>query len=137
MQWKFKTYVSPTGRAEVQDEIDALEVEVSIGFQVRIRYLATTPKNDWKKPHARKLQGVKDVYEIRFKANGVEFRPLGYFGPNEGEFTILIWAYKKQDIYDPANAIKSADKRRKQIVEGKGECTDLQIDGVNFPPIEE
>ncbi len=137
MLWNFKTYISQTGRREVQEKIDALDEVIRIAFEVRVRYLANTEKSDWKKPHARKLSGVKDVYEIRFKADGIEHRPLGYFGPGACDFTILIWSHKKQDVYTPSDAIKSAEKRRKLAVSGKTEFADLQVDGANFPPIEE
>jgi len=106
-------------------------------FKVRVRYLANIPKRDWKKPHALKLQGATDIYEIRFKANKVEQRPFGYFGPKNDEFTILEWATHKQDIYDPSDAIKTADERRKLIERGAARCVPLQIDGEEFPRAEE
>jgi hypothetical protein len=131
--WRFNVYVSPSGSNGLQQQIDKLSPEIEQSFKVRIRYLSNTPKQDWKRPHAAKLQGVEEIYEIRFKANRVEMRPLGFFGPQENEFTILIWAAKKEDIYEPPNAIKTAESRRKEIIRQQASCLPLQIDGEEFP----
>jgi hypothetical protein len=131
--WRFNVFVSPVGSTALQKTIDAQDEAVIQQFKVRVRYLANTPKGDWKKPHALKLQGVTDIYEIRFKANGIERRPFGFFGPGQKEFTILVWATHKQAIYDPNDAIKTADSRRKDIQTGSACCVPLKIDGEEFP----
>jgi hypothetical protein len=131
--WKFNVFVSPTGSTALQKTIDAQDTTVIQQLKVRIRYLANTPKSDWKKPQAQKLKGVKDIYEIRFSANGVQYRPFGFFGPGPKEFTILVWATHKQDIYDPNDAINSAGSRRKSIEDGHAHCVPLKIDGEEFP----
>lgn len=134
MGWKFRTYVSQTGRSDVQNAIDSLREPVREHFAVRVRYLANTPRIDWRKPQAKKLQGVQDIYEIRFKAANKQYRPLGYFGPEGDQFTILIWATKKDHVYDPAEAIGSASRRRKDVVERWVNVAPLTIDGEEFPP---
>ena len=133
---ELKTYVSTNGRNDVQDSIDEFdEVEMAC-FTVCIRYMVNYPRKDWG-DRLKKLKGVDDIYEIRFKANNKQQRALGYFGPEENEFTITIWATHKQDIYKPSDAIKSAGKRRDQIVAGQATCVALKIDGEEFPPPED
>jgi hypothetical protein len=131
--WKFNVFVSSTGSTALQKTIDEQDVVVIQQFKARVRYLANTPRIDWKTPHALKLQGVKDIYEIRFSANGVQFRPFGFFGPGSNEFTILVWATHKQKIYDPNDAIKTAERRRKAVETGSAFCVPLKIDGEKFP----
>lgn len=134
MGWNFKTYVSATGRSDVQNDIDALDEDVREHFLSRLRYLANTPKIDWHEPQAKKLKGVEDVYEIRFKAGNIQYRPLGWFGPGERDFTILVWAYKKQNVYTPAEAINTAENRGKLLRKGKAKCIGLKILGADFLP---
>ena len=134
--WKFKVYESPTGNKALQKRIDKLAAAVKEYFKARVRYLSNTGISDWKAPQAKKLKGVTGIYEIRFKANGVQHRPLGFFEPNADEFTILVWATHKQDIYDPNDAISTAEKRRNQIKTGSASCVPLQIDGEEFPSAE-
>lgn len=137
MLWTFKTYVSPTGRNDVQSTVDKLDEGVLQHLLTRIRYLANTDKIDWHEPQAKKLAGVKDVYEIRFQANKIQWRPLGYFGPGKNEFTILLWASHKQNIYTPAEAIDTASKRKRHIEDGEAKCATFKVDGENFPTVEE
>jgi phage-related protein len=132
MGWIFKTYCSPTGRNDVQVDIDGVDEEVREHFLTRLRYLANTPQIDWHEPQAKKLKGVENVYEIRFKAGNLQYRPLGYFGPREGEFTILVWAYKKQSVYTPAEAINTAGKRRKLLDKGEATCVALKVNGMHL-----
>lgn len=136
MGWRFKVYVSPTGNA-LQKFIDEQDDAVMQHFKVRVRYLSNTAIRDWKEPAAKKLHGIADIYEVRFKANGVQHRPLGFFGPNKGEFTILVWATHKQNIYDPHDAINTAGKRYGLIQNGSASCVPLKINGEEFPCSEE
>lgn len=139
--WSFKVYVSSVGNESLQKTIDSLNTEQDADviqyFKARLRYLKNTPKMNWNEPHAKKLSGIKDIYEIKFSANNVEYRPLGFFGPGKKEFTILIWATHKQRIYAPHDAINTADKRRKYIESGKASSVPLKIDGEEFPCAEE
>jgi hypothetical protein len=130
-------YANSAGRSDVQKEINGLHPAVSATFEVRVRYLVNTPKLAWSEPQAKKLQGAGEIYEIRFKANNIEYRPLGCFNTSEKEFIILVWAYKKQRVYSPAAAITTAQKRAKEIFAGNAKYSRLQIDGEDFPEAEE
>lgn len=134
--WRFRVYVSPNGNDELQRAIDGLSDECREQFLTRLRYLSETRKEDWHEPQARKLRGVEGIYEIRFSADKVKQRPLGFFGLGGGEFTIVIWAIHKQNVYKPPSAIKTADRRRKAIKGGEATTAPLQIGGEDFPPFE-
>jgi hypothetical protein len=133
MLWKFSVYFSGSGRSDTQRIIDQLDVETKIAFAVRVRYLANTLRKDWIEPQAKRLQGERNIYEIRFKARQLQCRPLGYFGPGEKQFTILIWCTHKQQIYFPPDAIKTAARRRSNIDGGRAYIEPLKIDGEVFP----
>jgi hypothetical protein len=137
MPWKFNTYKSGTGRNVIQTDIDKVDEAVREYFLVRVRYLMNVPISDWHRPYAAKLSGVKDVYEIRFKADNKQYRPMGFFGPRENEFTIVVWAIEKGKVYNPHDAVVLAERRRKEVETGKASCACLKIDGVDFPPSEE
>ena len=55
--------------------------------------------------------------EIRSDYGNVEYRPLGCNGPDPDQFTILIGAFKKGKVWTPADARKTALKRRKELIE--------------------
>lgn len=133
--WKFLVYVTADHKPKVQSEINRFDDYGSEDFRGAINHLKDAPRNEWKRPHARKLRGGHDIYEIRFKSNRVQTRALGFFGPEEGQFTITAIAAKKQNVYDPPNAIETAESRRKAILNGTAFVANLQIFGEDFPPV--
>jgi hypothetical protein len=137
IRWRFRTYVSSSGRNDVQDCVDALEVDAQVKFAVELKYLAVSLPTEWHEPRARKLRGHEGLFEIRFKAGKVQQRPIGFFGPGPAEFTILVWATHKQNVYQPAKALATADARRKAVLGGTALTAPLTIDGEDVPPDEE
>lgn len=110
-------------RNEVQSKYDDSTASMKANFMVAVEYLQEQPRDFWTRPKAAKLTRVgkgefRDYFEIRFKSEGVQQRPIGYFGPSDNQFTILIWAIEKGSNFVPADWRKTADKRRNAI-EGK------------------
>jgi len=66
-------------------------------------------------PYVKKIRGCDDVYELIFKINNIQYRPLGCYGPGKGEFTLLVGATKKGKIWVPTDAITTAEKMAKLI----------------------
>lgn len=131
-------YVSPSGRHEVQNDLDRMDDFGQAYFQRQVVYLAgTAGRKDWSEPHALKLSGYVDLYEIRFKHANKATRALGFFGPEPGVFTITLVATHKQNVYTPRDALRTADSRRKDICSGTASAVPLQFDGEDFPPVPE
>ena len=97
----------------------ALEYQAEYGratFDQRLRFLAYSPLQDWKPPYSRKLKGKCDgLVEIRFKADNVQQRPLGFFGVSRMTFTLLFWATEKNDKFVSKDACIIANRRRVQV----------------------
>ena len=82
-------------------------------LDTRMMHLRYQNREGWVRPNYDTLRD--GVGEIRFKANQVNHRPLGFFGPDRGDFTFLFFAIKT-DVFDPANAIDIAVERRQQVI---------------------
>jgi hypothetical protein len=95
---------------------DVLGIEAQAEFDNLLIELAATPRASWGMPDFKPLGG--GIFEIRFKADGRQYRPLGYDGPGPHEFTVLVGAYKKMNRWTPPDARKTAVKRRKEIKNG-------------------
>ncbi|WP_354676775.1 hypothetical protein [Cupriavidus plantarum] len=98
-----------------------------------MNYLRDQPPAMWRDPHAKKLSweyddDCKDIYEIRFKARSVQQRPMGYFGPQPGQFTIVIWVTHKGEQYDPRNFAHVAKQRWADVCEGRAAVAAIEID---------
>lgn len=87
----------------------------------------------WRDPYAKKMSweyddDCKDLYEIRFQANKLEQRPMGYFGPHPGQFTIVIWVTHKGKQYDPSNFARVAKQRWDDVCSGAAATQEVAID---------
>ncbi len=130
--WNIKCYLSSGGRNEVQEVYSSGTATLQAEFEVAIDYLRVRERLEWRRPHAHKLSKCKefrDFFEIRFDADRLHQRPIGYFGPQQNDFTILLWATEKGGKLKPANWCEKADRRRNEIIEGRATVIDLMLDG--------
>jgi phage-related protein len=115
--WTFLWYPDGTddpwaGWYEGQDDrVRATHVRV-------INFLNERQRHEWKMPQVDKIEGSKELYEIRIKA-GVQHRLLGFFGPQPFEFIIVIACVHKGKQYNPRHALDTAETRLKEIKNGK------------------
>jgi phage-related protein len=111
-------YVTGGGRGVVTEWYHKeLSKAAGAEFDDVLRYLAITPRDDWKRPEYAPLSG--GISEVRFKADRKEFRPLGFFLLESRQYVLLIGASKKMKTYDPPDAKKTAARRMKEVVEGR------------------
>lgn len=111
--WTIRCYVSARGTDEIRAWHDAQSTRVQAKFRGRLRFLCQTPRAGWKREPFDMLHGY-DLGEIRFNADGVEYRPLGFFSPGM-VFTLVICATEKGGKFVPRNAAEIAEQRKKEI----------------------
>jgi hypothetical protein len=115
--WSFRTYVSPRGQQEVPTWYAQQTPRVQAVFDQRLRTLQQMERREWTEPYSKILRGeCTGLVEIRFYADKVQHRPLGWFGPSAGEFTILLCAREIGDRFDPLNACKIALGRKHEAI---------------------
>jgi len=122
-----------TQRGVVSAELTRLGDAARAAFDDRLLYLRDQPPPGWRDPHAKRLSPdrdpkCKDIYEIRFKANRVEQRPLGYFGPEIDIFTIVLWATHKGRQWKPREYCRIANERWDEFRRGEIEAREIEID---------
>jgi hypothetical protein len=121
-----------------------LSKTVRAEFQRAVKDLRMLPAVRWGRPDYDYLRD--GIGEIRFKKEGKQWRPLGFFAPpslaseilkslaieEESEvFVLVLGAYKKQgskrgrdhDNWTPRNAIDTAVKRRIDVIEQRRKVT--------------
>lgn len=130
--WNIKCYVSASGKNEVQTTYDSGSDALKAELEVEVAYLKVRGREEWQRPHAAKLSKCtefRDFFEIRLFADNVQQRPIGYFGPNPNDFTILLWAHEKGGKLKPDNWCKKANRLRKEIIAGTATVADLMFEG--------
>lgn len=133
LPWKFETFVSPTGRSDVQKTIDGYDDYACEALKRQVKHLAVSPKSQWDEPHAKKLKNEDPLYEIRYKGNRRQERAIGYFDEAAHVFVIAAIGYHKDRVYHPKELFQQARNRMDQIRSGQATTTPLQVDGEDFP----
>jgi hypothetical protein len=118
--WTIRSYVSERGVDEIRKWYGDQTARCRAKFLSRIRFLAQTPRSGWKREPFDLLHGY-DLGEVRFNANGVEHRPLGFFSPSM-IFTIVICATEKNRKFVPKGAAEIAESRKKEIEADASRC---------------
>lgn len=96
----------------------SLSQEARAEFDVLLEILRDNEHSKWGH-RVGQLTMYQGIYEIRFKHKKIQHRPLGFFGPNQQQFTFLIPAREQGDRFKPKNAPQIAIRRRNQILENE------------------
>jgi hypothetical protein len=118
-KWAFRSYVCERRNSSVHDWYNAQSPKVQAEFDTALKYLRD--RQTWCRPYAGLLRReCKGLVEIRVKVDGVQHRPLGFYGPRRGEFTIVFFATERDRKLEPPTACSIA-LGRKTIVIGDRE----------------
>lgn len=122
-----------TGAGIATEALSKLGDEGQANFDDRVIYLRDQPPPMWRDPYAKRLSAendpqCKDIYEIRFKAQRVQQRPLGYFGPEPDIFTIVLWVTHKGKQWIPREYCRIARERWAKVRNGELHAREVEID---------
>lgn len=121
--WRFRCYaalIEEDGNLVQRDEIRAgyrpQSKQWRARFDQRLFALRGLPFAEWRLPIFRWLRGDgQGLGEVRFLADGVQQRPLGFRGPEPDVFTLVFLAQERRDKFVPRNAIDLAQRLRAEI----------------------
>ena len=125
--WTFRCYRSPDGTDAIRSWYDGQSRKVQAKFWSRLRILAQLPVEEWNENFYKKLRAnCAGLGEIRFFADNVQHRPLGYRS-GKNEFTILFCATEKGGKFVPLSACERALARKSELQELKGKTNALWL----------
>jgi hypothetical protein len=114
---------------EVRAAYDAHGKQARAKFLSKLKMLSAKPYEEWCIGGilAKDLHGpCTGLREIRFKADDMQQRPLG-FRSGEREFTLVFWAYEKGGKWVERNACEKAQERKKEVEGSKDRKHDLWL----------
>jgi hypothetical protein len=124
-QWAWKSYVTPRGETLVKEWHGEVDSFVWLEFRTTLEYLDGQPPSNWVRPYVGTLKkDCSGLFEIRLEVKNVQYRPIGYYS-GEMEFTILFFAIEKGSKFVPLAACEIAQRRRKDIEEGKEKANEF------------
>lgn len=56
------------------------------------------------------------LIELLLKVKNVQYRPIGWYGPDDMSVTLLVGATERDDEFDPRNACEQAVNRKRLIL---------------------
>jgi hypothetical protein len=68
------------------------------------------------------LRGYEGILELRIGSCGVQYRPLGCYGPNRKEFTLLIGSIEKGGKLPKADCETAVERRKKILKDRRRTC---------------
>jgi Phage derived protein Gp49-like (DUF891) len=103
-------------KSDIRDTYENGSARLKARTLSRLKILAGLSRTQWHEGYFKKLSGAcEGLWEIRFDADNVQQRPLG-FHVNETEFVILFWAREKGDQFVPKKACEIALKRKAEVL---------------------
>lgn len=127
----FRSYVDRNGIDVIQDWFEHASKPARAKFRNRLRILSRLSRNEWRRPLFDTLgEECRGLSEIRFDANNVPWRPLGFFqlsGSGDDVFTLVICASKDEHGWSPRNACAVGLARKAEISADQARAHDLPI----------
>jgi hypothetical protein len=126
--WSFRCYVKPDGtdviRRWYEDEAGN---QTKARFLSKLKILGHLPWLEWNETYHKELHGdCAGLGELRFKADGVQQRPLG-FRSGEREFTILLCAKERSNKFNPRNACAIGLARKAEVIQDRSRTNVLWL----------
>lgn len=113
--WKFRDYQRPTADGPV-NEILQWTLALPPDAQAKIDMIVLLLQNMWPWPPQYVSEfGCPGILELRCGASGVQYRPLGCYGPGNRTFTLLVGSIEKGGKI-PKGDCQSAIERRKRVL---------------------
>lgn len=114
--WVFRCYISASGRNQIDRWYQRITPVAQSELDTVLTYLQQRQRSEWIRPQFAPLRGkYRELCELRFKANNLQHRVFGFFGPSQQEFTMLIGTTKKGRKYTPRNALDTALNRMNEV----------------------
>ncbi len=108
--WRFFDYVNARGDNEIRTWLDSKDVPKKAKAKINARLIALQGFPVFPEGWLSAYSGYPGLYELRISYKGAAFRPFGFYGPKQRQFTLLIGAIEK-DSKIPKGLLDSANER--------------------------
>jgi len=114
----FYDYIDTNGVNVIKDWLDGLDLRAKAKLNTRLNALEYMNRTEWCMPMTKVLKGDKDgLIAVRAEHNRIQYRLLGYDGPNRGEFTLLACGNERNNRYIPLDIGRKAFERIEAVAE--------------------
>ena len=112
LPWTFYDFLDSRGRNEIRAWLNGLPAKAAAKIEARILFMRVI--HEWPKQYVSSLKGWSGLIEIRVVSAGNQYRPIGFYGPERNEFTLLLGAIEKGKL--PRRVLSRAYSNRKLVI---------------------
>lgn len=116
MGWTFKDALSVAGDNVIRQWLNEQPLKARMKIDAVLRHLRVCDR--LKPPFVKKIKGHEKVFEIVVDSFNVQYRPLGGYGPKDGQFTLVMGAIEQNDRIQPPSAFETAEERLEMVANG-------------------
>jgi hypothetical protein len=126
--WRYRCHVTEDGADTIRFWYERQSQECRRKFLVRTQALRGLPLREWELPLFRWLRGDgQGLGEVRFKADRVQQRILGFRGPESDLFTFLYPAKEQSGRFIPRNAIEITQDLKSAVLANKDRSNEFWL----------
>ncbi len=70
----------------------------------------------WQHHIAHQMKDCDGIWEVKFDAGNIAYRPLFFMGPGKGELTFVFFAIEHNDRLRPSGALGTAITRMNDVI---------------------
>jgi hypothetical protein len=116
-EWTFFDYIDERGTNPIRDWLmDRRAVPVKARAKIQRILLQLAGTALWTRPLASNLDDYEGIVEIRIRWMNIQYRLLGFRGPDDRQFSILVPAIEQGDEFVPLTAAGIARTRMSIVI---------------------
>lgn len=121
-EWTFRDFVDGRGSNLIRKWTDTLPYAAQAKMDWIVLLLQASPVWPWPQQYFSALRGYKGIYELRAGSSGVQYRPLGCYGPAEKEFTLLIGSTEKGGKLPKGDCEAAVERSKIILIDRRRTC---------------
>lgn len=119
--WTFRDFIDSRGNNVIHIWLGGQPVRARAKINARLLLLAGA--RFLREPYAKKLSGeCEGLIELRIEFRMVQYRPLACYEPRDGDITLLLGAFERNNRLDPPSACATARARMRLIHDKDRTC---------------
>jgi hypothetical protein len=122
--WTFYDFLDGRGVNLIRQWLDTLPDKARAKINTRILFMSAIPV--WPEQYVSALKSWPELMELRVVSAGSQYRPIGFYGPQRREFTLVLGAVEKGRL--PSRVLEAADENRKIVLAGRGRTCEHEFD---------
>jgi len=113
-RWSFFDFISERGENDIHRWLHGADVTNAARAKINARIATLRGFPQMPEQYISAYVGWPKLLELRIVSNGVQYRPLGFYGPERGQFTLVVGGIEKGRI--PKRLLEVGDERRKIVM---------------------